>query len=99
MSISNKIKAWWKKRNHKCVPMKYLYTGETMVFHWDVPWCFSQTFTVCKECKRVKVLTDTTADNRSPLGGYRKEKNGQLWSGSCDYAKIPSIGRDKLIFN
>jgi hypothetical protein len=96
-----KIKLWWKKNfqvciPHLCTPTLYPETGETMIFHWDVPWSFSQTFTVCSECDKVKVLTDTTADNRSPLGGYRKETDGEKWSGRCDYAKVPSIGRDKL---
>jgi hypothetical protein len=85
-----------KKILHRCTPMVYTETGEKIVFHWDVPWSFSQTFHVCEECEKVTVLTETTADNRSPLGGYRKEKNKTLWSGYCDYAKVPSIGRDKL---
>lgn len=93
----DKIKAWRKKHNHKCSPKKYPDTGETIIYHWDVPWSFSQTFTVCSECNRVKVLTETTADNRSPLGGYRKEKDGAQWSGMCDYAKVPSIGRERLV--
>lgn len=93
MNIIDKIKAWWKKQNHKCVSMKYLETGETMIFHWDVPWSFSQTFTVCSECDRVKVLSEIKNDNR---GIYIKEKDGEQWSGKCDYAKVPSIGRDKL---
>lgn len=97
--IFNKIKAWWKKHNHRCKPAIYPDTGETIIFHYDVPWSFYQTFTVCEECKKVKVLSEITADNRSPLGGYRKEKDGQPWSGKCDYAKIPSIGRDKLMFS
>ena len=95
-NMFEKIKLWWKKKNHKCVPIAYPETGETMTFHWDVPWSFSQTFTVCTECGKVKVLTETTADNRSPLGGYRKEKDGEEWSGACDYAKVPSIGREQL---
>jgi len=95
-NMLEKIKLWWKRNNHVCTPIVYPETGETMVFHWDVPWSFSQTFTVCSECDKVKVLTQTIADNRQPLGGYRKEKDGELWSGICDYAKVPSIGRDKL---
>ena len=91
-----KLKAWWKKHNHKCVPSKYLYTGETIIFHYDVPWSFSQTFTVCEECKKVKVLSENRNDNR---GTYKKEIDGEKWSGSCDYGKIPSIGNDKLIFS
>jgi hypothetical protein len=84
--------------------MKYTKTGEIgtvgeiLTFHWDVPWLFSQTFHVCNECGKVKVLTQTTNDNRSPLGGYRKEKDGETWSGSCDYAKISS-SYDKFKIN
>ena len=70
-----------------------------MVFHWDIPWIFSQKFTVCQECKKVKILSEVTNDNRSILGGYQKEKNGEIWSGKCDYAKVPSIGRDKLMIS
>lgn len=78
---------------HRCSPMKYPETGETMIFHWNVPWSFSQTFNVCKECNKVKVLAETINDNR---GKYRREKDGEQWSGQCDYAKVPSIGRDKF---
>ncbi len=95
-TIIDKMIAWWNKKIHKCMPIKYSETGETIIFHWDIPWCFFQTFTVCDECKKVKVLSEVRADNRAPLGGYRKEKDGQEWSGNCDYGKTPSIGRDKL---
>lgn len=90
----------FKKICHKCTPMIYPETGEAIVFHWDVPWCFSQKFHVCEECEKVTVISEITADNRSPFGGYRKEKNGSLWSGHCDYAKVPSIGRrEELIIS
>lgn len=93
----DKIKTWWRTINHKCVPMKYDETGETIIFYWDVPWCFCQKFTVCSICEKVKVLSKITADNRPPIGiGYRKEEDGKLWSGSCDFAKVDSIGRDVL---
>jgi len=87
-----------KYKPHKCKPMEYPETGEVMIFHWDIPWTFSQTFTVCQECNKVKVISDTTNDNRSILGGYKKEIDGEVWSGKCDYAKVPSIGVDRLIF-
>lgn len=93
MNIFDKIKAWWKKHNHKCLPIKYS-TGETLIFHWDVPWMFSQEFTVCKKCDKVKVLSEVS--DGCVLGGYKKEKDGEPWSGKCDFAKVPSIGRDKL---
>jgi hypothetical protein len=99
MSISNKIKAWWKKINHKCTPMKYPPTGETMIFHWDVNWFFSQTFTVCKECKKVKVLSEIENKDRIIPGQYMKEKDGEQWSKKCSFAKVPSIGRNKLIID
>jgi hypothetical protein len=73
--------------------MKYDETGEVIEFHWDVPWTFSQVFTVCAGCGKVTVLSEVRNDNR---GSYRKEYNGKKWSGSCDFAKVPSIGRDKL---
>jgi len=92
----DKIKAWWKRHNHICTPKKYPDTGETIIFHWDVPWSFSQTFTVCSECGQVKVLSQIRNDNR---GSYNKEIDGEKWSGNCDYGKIPSIGNDKLIFD
>ena len=85
------LKAWWKKVTHKCKPMEY--AGEAVELHWDVPWSFSQTFTVCSECDKVTVLSEIRNDNR---GSYRKETNGEKWSGRCDYAKVKSIGRDKL---
>ena len=90
---------WLSSKLHKCTPMKYPEIGEEIVFHWDVPWCFSQKFHVCEECEKVTVLSEITADNRSPFGGYRKEKNGSLWSGRCDYAKVPSIGREELVIS
>jgi len=96
MSISSRYKAWWKKRFHKCSPAKYPDTGEIIIFHYDVPWSFHQTFTVCNECSRVKVLSENRNDNR---GTYNKEIDGEKWSGNCDYGKIPSIGKDELIFS
>lgn len=90
------LKSFLKKKFHRCKPMVYPKTGEVMTFYWEVPWSFLQEFHVCEVCKKVKVLNKTTADNRSPLGGYRQEKDGKLWSGSCDYARVPSIGRDVL---
>lgn len=91
---------WLRKKfkvvTHKCSPIKYAETGEVIEFHWDVPWSFSQTFTVCTDCGKVKVLSEIRNDNR---GSYRKEKDGKTWSGSCDFAKVPSIGRDRLTIN
>jgi hypothetical protein len=93
-NMFEKIKLWWKRHNHMCTPKKYSDTGEVIEYHWDVPWSFSQTFTVCSECRKVKVLSEIKNDNR---GSYQKETDGEQWSGMCDYAKIPSIGRDKLM--
>jgi hypothetical protein len=87
--LSNKF----KKITHRCSPIRYEETGEVITFHWDVPWSFSQKFQVCTECGKVEVISEVRNDNR---GSYRKEKNGRIWSGSCDFAKVPSIGRDKL---
>ena len=95
----DKIKAWWKELNHTCKPMKYPETGEVIIFHWDINWFFSQTFHVCKECKKVKVLSEIENKDKIGDGKYQKEIDGEKWSGKCDFAKVPSIGRDKLIFS
>ena len=91
------IKKWFCKVCHKCVSAQYPPTGETIIFHWEVPWMFSQTFTVCEECKKVKVLSKIS--DGCMLGGYKKEEDGKKWSGQCSYAKVPSIGRNKLTFS
>jgi len=83
-----------KHKPHRCKPKTHPETGEVITFHWDVPWSFSQKFTVCQECDKVKVISEIRNDNR---GRYRKEENGKKWSRQCDYAKVPSIGKDKLI--
>ena len=87
------IKKWFKDTTFKCTPIKYLETDEIIIFHWEIPWIFSQTFTVCKKCNKVTVINEIKNDNR---GRYNKEKDGEQWSGRCSYAKVPSIGRDKL---
>ena len=94
-----RIKKFIRKETHKCIPIQYPDTEEDIIFHWDVPWLFSQEFTVCQECNKVKVISEIKGDNRSPLGGYRREVDGTTWSGKCDFAKVPSIGRDKLVFS
>ena len=94
------IKKWFTDTVHRCTPMKYPETGETgetIIFHWEVNWMFSQEFHVCSECHKVKVLSEVS--DGCVLGGYRKEIDGKKWSGSCSYAKVPSIGRDKLTIN
>ncbi len=86
----------FKKVTHRCSPIVFSETDEVIEFHWDIPWTFSQTFTVCTECGKVKVISEVKNDNR---GSYRREIDGKVWSGSCDFAKIPSIGRDTLTIN
>ncbi len=93
------IKKYFKKVSHRCNPIEYPETREIIIFHYDIPWLFSQMFTVCKECHKVKVLSEIINDNRSILGEYKKEIDGTKWSGNSDYAKVPSIGRDKLIIS
>ncbi len=94
--IKEKLKQWFKKTTHKCSPAVYPETGEVMTFYWEIPWLFIQEFQVCEECRKVEVLSEITNDNRSIPGGYKKEINDRVWSGDCDFIKIPSIGGDKL---
>ena len=82
----SRLAKWFRKVTHKCKPLKFDESGDVIIFVWEVPWCFLQKFTVCAECHKVKVLTKIVADNRSMMGGYRKEVNGAAWSGKYDYA-------------
>lgn len=91
----DRIKRWCHKAVHKCVAAQYPKTGETLIFHWEIPWMFSQTFTVCEECKKVKVLS--LVSDGTMLGGFNKEEDGKQWSGGCSYAKVPSM-REELTF-
>ena len=96
----NKIKKFFSKHKpHRCKPIEYPETGEVMIFHCDINWFFSQEFTVCQECNKVKVTSEITNGDIDMIGEYKKEIDGTQWSGQCDYAKVPSIGRDKLTFS
>ena len=84
-----------KKITHKCTPARYEPTGEVLTFYWEVPWLFTQKFTVCEDCRKVNVISQTQ-NGGAMRGDYNQETHDKPWSGQCYYAKIPSIGRDRL---
>ncbi len=76
----------------KCTPITYEPTGEILTFYWETPWVHLQTFTVCSVCNKIKVLEETG----TPFYPHQRSVDGTQFIGQFDYAKVPSIGRDKL---